>query len=226
MANPAYILEALLPDPSKTAFPVPQLVTGSGTAGKFTYESMTLAGQALPGQWLLTDLTRVFAWDQRKGYGLSGSYVVPLGDPLCEFTFDGKIWTSADAGNYRKLLKTILRKPAGLNMGASNSFAAMGISQPQVNDMGITAVVVTSVTPLMNPLVTSGGKGAWTFRVKFLEFRAPLPAIGIPKTIIPDKAPPSPTAVDNIEKENAALATQFGNKAQTLATLLSPGPTP
>jgi hypothetical protein len=226
MANPAYLLEALLPDPTKTAFPVPQLITGQGAAGKFTYESPTLAGSPMPGQWLLTELTRVFGWDERQGYGLSGAYLVPKGDPLVEMSFDVNIWASADAANYRQLLKTVLRKPTGLVIGASNSSAAMGISFPQVNDMGITAVVVTAVTPLMNPLVTSGGKGPWKAKVKLKEFRAPLPAIGIPKTVIPDKAPPNPSAQDNLDTENAKLATQFANNAQNLATLLQGGPTP
>ena len=218
------LLEALQPDWHKTAFPIPRLVRSSGPGGTFTSESFCLAGTTMPGQWLLVDCTRVYGWQIQKGYGLTGATLLPIGDDPLVAKFAVKIWTSADAGVFRDCLRTVLRKPINLIPGSPSS-AGLGIDQPQLKDMGVTAVVVKSVTPLMNPLVQGGG-GAWTAGVEFYEYRQPLPALPKPNQTTPDRSPPVPSAQDLLDTENAKLAASFSSKASALALQLSGGPRP
>lgn len=224
MATPLdFLLPALAPTPRTTQFPVPSVVVAA--SGSQNFESFNLAGVPLPGQWLLVDATRTFGWQMRKGYGLTGATIVPIGDDLMTAKFAIKIWTSSDAGVYRTLLKTLLKKPAGVLPGVPTS-AGMGVDHPSLKDMGISAVVVKSVTPLFSPLVTSGGKGPWTAAVEFWEFRAPLPAIPTPSTVYPDRAPPNPSAQDSLDAENNRLANQFAAQGNALANKMLGGPKP
>jgi hypothetical protein len=179
----------------------------------------------MPGQWLLTDAPRVFGWEVRKGWGLTGASVIPVGDPLTILKFDIKIWNNLDAKIFRNLLKTLLKKPAGLLPG-STSTAGMGIDFLQAKDLGIVSVVVQMVTALINPLVTSGGKGPWTAKCELLEYRKPTAAIKTPTTTFPDQGSPNPSAKDNLDKEIQVAGQQAQAAAQALAQALSGGPKP
>lgn len=214
------LLDALRPDPKRTSFPVPRRVLGTG--GAYQCESFFLSGVAMPGQWLLTECTRTFGWQFQKGYGLTGAVLLPIGDDPLTAKFAVKIWESTGAAAYRQLLKSTLRKPVGLIPGSTSS-AGMGIEHPQINDMGVVAVVVKSVTALMNPLVTSGGKGPWTATVEFYEYRAPIPALPKPNQATPDRAPPTPSAQDLLDTENARLSAQFAAKVKALRQKLPGG---
>lgn len=195
------VIDAVLPDPAKTNFPVPRLSYAEGA----TFESLSLAGVPMPGQWLLTQCTREYGWEIRKGNGLSGATLVPIGDPLIEITFQIKIWTSTDAAFFLQAQKQILKKPAFAVPG-TGEFAGFGISQPQLASVGVDTVVIKSITPLMNPLVTSGGKGPWTATVVFLEYRQPIAAIKKPNQRIPDKAPPTINAKAAVDIETVNLS--------------------
>lgn len=220
------VLSALLPDPRVTHFPVPNLSQSiSLSSGALCIESFTLASIQMPGQWILIDCPREFGWDIRMGYGMTGATVVPIGDPLASPEFLVNIWNDSDAAIYRSLLKTILKKPVGLIPGSTTA-AGMGIDQPQLKDIGVTSVVVKRVSPLINPLVTSGGRGPWTAKVQFLEYRAPIPALPKPSQSIPDKAPPTPSASDLIDVETQRLTKGFTSAAGGLVQALLPGPKP
>lgn len=223
---PQYLQPYAQPDPTRTSFPVPTLyqfeVPGTGATN---FESFNLAGLPMPGQWLLTDCEPVSGWQIQQGFGLSGATVLPIGDPLTKCTFAIKIWTNADAVLYRQLLKTTLRKPAYSVPGTPVS-AGMGIDHPSLLDVGIDTVVVWSRTPLFSPLVASGGKGAWTARVVFLQYKAPVPAIPKPSQKIPDKAPPMPSAEDAADLETQKLQAQVAAAGGKLAASILGGPTP
>lgn len=221
MVSPLNLLDALQPNASRTLFPVPPLIQPGG----ITSESLSLSGINMPGQWLLVDATRVFGWQMLKCAGKSGATLLPIGDDLMTFKFAIKIWTSLDAQVYRTALKTVLRKPAFAIPGSTVS-AAMGIDQPQLADLGVRAVVVKSVTPLMNPLTTSGGKGPWTATVEFWEYRKPVDAIATPSQVTPDKAPPTPTAQNAAELEIKKAAAEFAAHSSRLAQSISGGPRP
>lgn len=207
------LIDALVPDAQNTNFPYPKLVQVYDPAvGAYTYEGPTINGQPMPGQWLLTEATRVFGWEERVGNYLTGATLVPKGDPLLLAKYSIRIWSSADVGLYRTLLGTILKKPviqlAGLSSGLIQTNAAtavLGIDDPSLKDVGVTKVVVWSVTPLINPLVGSGGRGPWTAAVEFKEYRKPRPALPIPDQTIPDVGPVTPSSFSAMQAENANI---------------------
>lgn len=208
---PTDVLDALAPNAADTSFPYPNLTTAYTEDGVSVCEGPTLAGFKMPGQWLLTGCEVISGWEIRAGNYLTGATLVPSGDPLTEITYSIRIWTSNDAGIYRQLLGTILKKPVIQITGTSGiittnvSTAVIGIDDPSLKDVGITEVVVKSRTPLINPLVTSGGKGPWTATVKFLQWRAPIPALPIPDQTTPDPGALTPSAFNASQQENANL---------------------
>lgn len=211
MSGQLQVLDALAPDASKSNFPFPRLVQSFGPGGSFTSEGPIINGQAMPGQWLLMDAQRVFGWEERGGNYLTGATLVPKGDPLLLAKYSIRIWSSADAGVYRKLLGTLLKKPVIQISGVAGivqtnaSTAVLGIDDPSLKDIGITQVVVWSVTPLFNPLVTSGGKGPWTASVELKEYRKPIPALPIPDQAIPDNGAVTPSAFNMAQQENGNI---------------------
>ena len=210
------LLDALAPLPQATSFPYPHLVQASSPAGSVTYEGPTLNGIPMPGQWLLVRCTREYGWQEQQANFMSGAYLVPKGDPLALVEYDIRIWESAAAAQFRQLLSTVLKKPVTVIPGSLGSSAAIGINDPSLKDIGVTNVVVWSVTPLFNPLVTSGGKGPWTAHVAFKEYRQPLPALPIPDQTIPDPGAVTPSAANNLATANASV-TAGANKLQTTA---------
>ncbi len=211
------LLDALAPDGSQSGFPIPQLLqlqtAGGGVA---THEGPVINGIPMPGQWLLTRVTREFGWQQQQANFMSGANLVPSGDPLAEIEYSVAIWENAAALQYRALLSTVLKKPVTVVPGSLGSSAAMGINDPSLKDIGVTNVVVKSVTPLFNPLVTSGGKGPWTAKVTLLEYREPVQALPLPDQTIPDPGAVTPSAANNLATAQASI-TSGASKLQTTA---------
>jgi hypothetical protein len=223
------VIDALAPDAGSTSFPFPRLSYSSTFAGVSVSEAPSINGQQMPGQWLLMEATRVFGWEERVGSYLSGATLVPKGDPLLLARYAIRIWTSADAASYRRLLGTTLKKPviqmsatAGLIL-TNASTAVLGIDDAQLKDIGVSKVVVWSVSALLNPLATGSGRGPWTAYVEFKEYRKPRPALPIPDQTIPDTGPVTPSAFNMSQQEqsrmragtvsrNAATATRLLNK--------------
>jgi hypothetical protein len=225
ISNPANAQPYLGLDPSKSKFPIPTLYEGFGNDGYFVSESFSLANVQLPGQWLLTSVVREFGWQVRVAYGETGADILPIGDPLCVAKFAIKIWLPADAARYAHCLKTILSKGACIVPGTTSS-AAMDVDQRQLNSIGIKSVVLKSVTPLFNPLVASGGRGAWTAEAEFMEYRLPIPVIKKPDQRIPDKAPPVVTAKTAVQIEDQRLAQGVADRAKLIVQRLGHTPKP
>jgi hypothetical protein len=205
----ASVIDALAPLPQVTHFPVPSATQASGLGTpSVTFEGPTITGIPMPGQWLLVEATRHYGWEAQIGSYLTGAVLVPKGDPLMSIKYMVRIWEDGTAAAWDGIVKTILKKPVLALTGASGivaanlSAAALGISDPALKQLGVTTVVVKSVGALLNPLVTSGGKGPWTTHVEFLEFRKPIPALPIPDQTIPDPGAVSPS--------NANMVTQAG----------------
>lgn len=208
----ASLLDALA-GPSN--FPYPKLITSAGPAGSFVSEGPTINGSPMPGQWLLTRATREFGWQEQKANFMTGAFLVPIGDPLMPIEYDVKIWNSGDAGVYRGLLKSLLKKPVTVVPGSASSTAALGIDDPSLKDLNVSKVVVLSASALLNPLLSSGGKGAWTAKVTFKEYRPARPALPIPDQNIPDPGAVTPSAFTNY---TTAQATVTAGAAQLQAT--------
>lgn len=187
------LLDAVAPNPLFTAFPA--------------VNTITLAGQTMPGRWLLLDAPKVFGWQIQKGFGLSGAFAFPTGDELIVAKFQVWIWKSVDFQAFREVRKLLLKKPV-FSVGGLLSSKAMGIYHPELKDLGVEAVVVKSVTPMVNDEY-----GTWVGTVEFLQWRTPKLAPPKPAGTIPDIVKPAPSAQDaqdielqQLRAERAAIA--------------------
>jgi hypothetical protein len=181
------LLDAVAPNPLVSAFPA--------------VNTITLAGQTMPGRWILTDATKVFGWQIQKGFGLSGAFAFPIGDELVVPKFTVVIWTSSDFQVFREVRKVLLKKPV-FSVGGTLTSKALGIGHPELKALGVESVVVKSLGPMVNDEEKGGW---WTCTVEFLQWRKPVLALPKPAGSIPDNGPPQPTALDAQDKELQAL---------------------
>ena len=186
------VLDAVGPDPTQSSFPM--------------VNTISLAGQLMPGRWVLVDAKKKFGWQIQKGSFLSGAFVLPIGDELVLPKFRVEIWRSVDYASFREIRKSLLKKPVVV-VGGTTTSKALGIDHPELKDLGVTAVVVNEITPM-----TNDGTGLWIGTVEFLQYRKPILALPKPSTAIPDNVPPQPTAQDaqdlelqRLRAERAAL---------------------
>jgi hypothetical protein len=175
------LIAPVAPDPTSTAFPA--------------VNTIMLAGQEMPGSWVLNDADKVFGWQVQKAFGLSGATVFPIGDEIVAPKFTVSLWTTAQMLVFREVRKVLLKKPV-FSVGATTTSKALGIDHPELKALGVTAVVVKRITPIIND-----GTGLWSCTVEFYQWRKPVLAPPKPSTAIPDAAPPQPTAQDNQDIE-------------------------
>jgi len=151
---------AVGPDPTVTAFPC--------------VNTFSLGGSTLPGQWLLHDCKKMFGWQIQMGYGLSGAFLLPKGDPLVVAKFHGKFWAHSDYLIYKQLRKTLLVKPVAF-IGGGVTTAALGINHPELNDLGVHAVVIGEIDATIQ---RENGAGLWEARIDLIQYR---PYVAPPK---------------------------------------------
>lgn len=181
--GPPGMSDAVQPIPFVTAFPA--------------VDSFSIANIPMPGRWILTDATREFGWQIQMGYGLSGAYVLPKGDPLVVAKFRGEFWATSDYKIYTEIRKRILQKGV-ISLGIIA--AAMGITHPELAALGVTSVVTLKV----HPTIDAGG-GLWIAGLEFLQYRPPAPPPPKPKFVIPDAGVSKPTAQTAQQAELAKL---------------------
>lgn len=197
-------MPATLLDPN--LFPGPDPAAPDGYNFFPAVNSFIIAGYPMPGKWTLLEAPQVFGWQQQKGLGLDGAFVIPTGAELVTAKFKGELWTNQQAVDFRDLRKTLLVHPKRVS-GAGNVVTAYGIDHPELKALGVTSVVVAKLTPL----VQEEG-GLWTSSLEVLQYRPPLIAPSKPTSSTPDITKvvfTAPTAVQ-VEKSdliarNAAL---------------------
>jgi hypothetical protein len=178
--------DAVGPNPLVTSFPAA--------------DTFTIAAFKMPGKWTLLDAPKVFGWEIRQGFGLSGAVVVPRGDPLVIAKFRGEMWEPADYALYKEIRRAILVKPV-FSLGGALLTAAMGISHPELNALGVKSVVMWEIRPTIQE-----DTGLWVAHVDFLQYRPPVRAEKQPKVEIPAIAPPNPTPKNALELEQDKLS--------------------
>lgn len=177
-------------DGTALANAVPPLVGGLPAA-----DAITVAGAPAPGKWTLIRAPKIYGWDIRQGYGLSGATVVPKGDELVAPRFLVELWTGLDYQLFQAFRSAFLKK-ALVGVAGSPVAMALGIDHPELKALGCTSVVVREVNPLLND-----GWGVYQCEVEFLQYRPPAPALSKPNAAIPDTTPPAPTAQTQTEIE-------------------------
>ena len=194
------LIEAVAPDPTSTKFPA--------------VNTITLAGQTMPGYWKLLGAPKKFGWRIQKSIFLSGPILLPTGDDAVCPKFQVSIWRSQDYAIFREVRKVLLKKPL-FSVGGTLSSKALGIGHPELHDLGVTAVVVLE----LNPMVCDE-TGLWSCAVEFLQWGRPRLAPPKANTAIPDAAPPTPVAADNIQLETQNVRAERDALAAQLARQL------
>ena len=219
------LLDAIAPLGGEGNFPYPNLVQSSGLGQpSYTFEGPQINGLNMPGQWLLTRCLRQFGWQEQQASFLTGAFLVPKGDPLMHVEYEVRIWESGTMGVFRQLLQTILKKPVvALPGGVLPVSAALGLHDPCLKDLGVTNVVVDFIDYPKNPLVSSGGKGAWIGKIGFIEYRpAKAAALPVPDQTIPDPGAVTPSAASNLATAQATVTAGANSRQAAAARALVP----
>lgn len=130
-------------------------------------------------------------YDERKGYGLSGAFVVFKGIKLCHFSVKIRLYTDEDWAGWRRFSPVLRRPPVGERP------KALSIWHPQLEDCDIKAVVIEDCDA-----GEQTADGEWTFTIKMCEFRKP--KVGLAK---PEAAAAEP--LDPVDQKIEVLASQF-----------------
>lgn len=156
-----------------------------------------LANQKSPGIAELVGASSPRKWDERGGYGLSGSTVVFRGVGLSRFSFKIRLYTEQDWSDWFAWKPLVDRPPLGERP------KALGISYPLLEQLGVTAVVVEEVSQAeqTNP-------GEWTITIKFIEFRKPKVALAKPEGAKATPADPVDVVIEQLSNQVKELANQ------------------
>lgn len=164
-----------------------------------------LGGVQSPGRATVLGAGSPREWDVRKGYGYSGAVTVYTGENLAKFEVLIELWEKSHFAEWVRFAKIALEKPP---LGTKPK--ALDIAHPLLNlpPLSITSVVVEDVSQF-----EQDEEGLWSCTIKFLQFRAPKPALGKPLASIPNAAKPVPTAQDAADVEIQKLVKTFGELA-------------
>ena len=217
------ILDSALPNANFPYTPVTQYTGGDGS--QYTYAGPTIGGISMPGRWLLTRCTRSMGVEAVAANYQSGGVIKFVGVKPMELEYQVDIWESGTMGVWRSLLATLLKRP-GIVVpgGVVPAAAALPISDPAVNDMGVKSVVVAEVEQMKNPLVTSGGKGPWSGRVKLLQWLPLTPMPPFESQDYPATAAYGTTAAANLATAQASITAGANALQAAAAQRLIPPP--
>ena len=143
-----------------------------------------LASQKTPGIATVEGFGSPRKWDERKGYGTSGTTIVYTGDDLSKGSVKIKLYTPQHWSDWYTFKPIVDKPPKGAKP------KAIDIWHPHLQDLGVTSVVVED---LIQPIQTADGE--WTIEIKLIQYRAPKPAIAVPSgstTKPPAAETPSP----------------------------------
>lgn len=132
-------------------------------------DHVLIGGQWTPGLAEITGASSPRRWDERKGYGLSGSRVVFRGVGLSKFSIKLRLLTPEDWRGWEEFRPIVQRPPLGVRARAVSCW------HPFLEELEIKSLVVEE---LLQPVQT--GEGEWTIEIKCIEWRRPRPALGVP----------------------------------------------
>jgi hypothetical protein len=146
-------------------------------------DCILLGGRKSPGLCDIEGAELVRRLQVNKLYGQSGAVVRYFGDELARFSVKLRLYTPQDWDDWIDWSDLIFKPPArrGGRIKDSSETAFLGtgaydIVHPLLADLGIDAVIVESVS---QPDQTDDGE--WTITIKMLQYRAPAPALAVPK---------------------------------------------
>jgi hypothetical protein len=159
-------------------------------------DKVLLSNEPSPGIAVVEGADSLRRLKERRGYGMSGAFVVFLGVPLVHFTVKLTLYTAedwADWAVWKQLLFTLPRDRLG----------AFDIWHPVLEEIGVVAAMVESVGQPVQ-----GDTGEWTVAVKFCEQRKPQLALATPEGAKATQQDPYDALIDANRARIAALAAQ------------------
>lgn len=166
-----------------------------------------LAGKKSPGIAELLGLASPRKWDEKKGYGTSGATIVYAGDGLAKFSAKIFLTTTEDWDAWHAFAPLVEKAPDG------SKPKALDIWHPQCEQKGIRSVVVEDV---VGP-ARDGDDGRWVVEVKFIQYRAPKPALAKPKGSSNSSAGPGGNKTNTEEDERDRLIRELTQQVKDLA---------
>ncbi|MCC6557194.1 MAG: hypothetical protein IT372_29940 [Polyangiaceae bacterium] len=167
------------------------------------FDVFLLAGRKSPGLSDIAGASNPRDWDVRKGYGLSGATVVYTGDGLAKFSIKIFLWEDEHFEEWAEFKVLVRKAPRGTRP------KALDIYHPILEDLEISSVVVedrSQLTPVQ------GEDGMFFVEVKFIQYRAPQPAVGKPDGS--QSKPTEPTAQDAFDRTIQELTKQVQELSQ------------
>lgn len=156
-----------------------------------------VAWQRSPGIAWVEGASAEDRWDQRQGYGLSGSFPIYFGTKLSEFSIYLLLLTSQDWTDWASWSQLIARPPAGTRP------KALAIYHPWLAELGIGACVVKK---RYQP--TPSDAGGHTIQIDCLQWRKPQIALSKPD------AAKTNASTDPIDAKIEALTAQVQELAK------------
>lgn len=120
----------------------------------------TLSGVKSPGIATLKGGPAACNWDERKGFGLSGSTVVFTGQNVASFSFSIELYNDEDKAGWEKFKKLLVPPKLG------SLAKALDIWHPMLAEEGITSAVYVDRT-----FLDEQSPGVWSTSVNFKQYR-------------------------------------------------------
>lgn len=128
-------------------------------------------------------------WTKQPGFGTDGMYCIFTGAGLANFEIGFYLWED----DHKEAWDAFARKSLAKPKRGTRTPPALAISHPvlEMEPFVITSVVVEDVSNF-----EVDEEGGWSCRVKFLQWRAPVPLLARPTRTISKPGNVPPTAVD------------------------------
>lgn len=160
-----------------------------------------LADQRSPGVARIEKANSPRNWDQRNGYGWSGSFPVFTGLKLSEFDAIIELWSTDDWAAWEDFRPLVAKPPYGKRP------KALKIWHPWLAELGIKSAVIFDVLQPQR----IGETGGWSRTIQLLEWRQPKIALAKPASA--DK----PKALDPWEQQEVINGTTIQQLSDELA---------
>lgn len=161
-------------------------------------DAAVLAGLQTPGLLLIEKAGSPRQWDERNGYGWSGSFPVFIGQKLSMFSLVFRMYDENDWALYQALRPILVRPPYGKRP------QALDIVHPILMDLDIRSIVITDVSQL-----TLAEGGVWEKTVECMQFRKPKIALAKPEASTPKPSDdPYDKMIEKLTKQFDDLANQ------------------
>ena len=129
---------------------------------RYDVNTITVAGKVSPGYCEISRAVSPNKWDERNGYGLSGSTLIFRGIGLATFTATITMWNDEQLTEWEAWKSVVDRPP-------SRKYPrALQVWHPVLEDMGVSAAIVEKRGQL-----TKLPNGGWRVEIFFKEYRKP-----------------------------------------------------